>query len=68
LCQGLIAPQFAGVDLGLAELAVRAVATATGAGPGQVAASVREAGDLGQAAEQMLAMTAAGRPAWRSRS
>jgi DNA ligase-1 len=34
LCQGLIAPQFAGVALGLAEkLAVRAVATATGAGP-----------------------------------
>ena len=50
MCQGLIAPQFAGVDLGLAEkLAVRAVATATGAGPGQVAASVRETGDLAQA-------------------
>ena len=32
LCQGLIAPEFAGVDLGLAEkLAVRVVATATGA-------------------------------------
>ena len=31
LCQGLIAPEFAGVDLGLAEkLAVRAVATAAG--------------------------------------
>ena len=60
LCQGLIAPQFAGVDLGLAEkLAVRAVATATGAGPEQVAASVRETGDLGQAAEQMLTVTAA---------
>ena len=30
LCQGLIAPEFAGVDLGLAEkLAVRAVATAS---------------------------------------
>jgi hypothetical protein len=57
LCQGLVALEFAGVDLGLAEkLAVRAVATATatatGAGPGQVAASVRETGDLGQAAEQ----------------
>ena len=36
LCQGLIAPEFAGVDLGLAEkLAVRAVATATGASPGR---------------------------------
>ena len=64
LCQGLIAPEFAGVDLGLAEkLAVRAVATATGTGPEQVAAAVRETGDLGQAAEQLLATTAAGRPA-----
>jgi len=64
LCQGLIAPEFAGVDLGLAEkLAVRAVATATGAGPGQVAASVRETGDLGLAAEQLLTVTGAGRPA-----
>jgi DNA ligase 1 len=62
LCQGLIAPEFAGVDLGLAEkLAVRAVATATGTGPEQVTASVRETGDLGQAAEQLLATTAPGR-------
>jgi hypothetical protein len=51
LCQGLIAPEFAGIDLGLAEkLASRAVATATGNPPEQVAASVRETGDLGQAA------------------
>src|SRR6266700_2020776 len=64
LCQGLIAPEFAGVDLGLAEkLAVRAVATATGTDPGQVAARVRETGDLGQAAEQLLSVTAADRPA-----
>jgi DNA ligase 1 len=64
LCQGLIAPQFAGVDLGLAEkLAVRAVATATGTEPGQVVTSVRETGDLGQAAEQLLMTTAADRPA-----
>jgi DNA ligase 1 len=64
LCQGLIAPEFAGVDLGLAEkLAVRAVATVTGAGTEQVAASVRETGDLGQAAEQLLAAAATGRPA-----
>jgi DNA ligase 1 len=64
LCQGLIAPQFAGVDLGLAEkLAIRAVAAATGIGPDQVAARVRETGDLGQAAEQLLAVAAAGRPA-----
>jgi DNA ligase 1 len=62
LGQGLIAPQFAGVDLGLAEkLAVRAVATATGAAPEQVAARVREVGDLGQAAEQLLEVTGSGR-------
>ncbi len=64
LCQGLIAPEFAGIDLGLAEkLAVRAVAAATGRTPEQVAGSVRETGDLGQAADQMLVGTAAGRPA-----
>ena len=64
LCQGMIAPEFAGVDLGLAEkLAIRAVATATGSEPERVAAAVREAGDLGQAAEQLLAAKAAGRPA-----
>jgi DNA ligase 1 len=64
LCQGLIAPEFAGIDLGLAEkLAVRSVATATGASQELVAASLRETGDLGQAAEQLLADGAADRPA-----
>jgi DNA ligase 1 len=63
LCQGLIAPEFAGVDLGVAEkLAVRAVAAATGAAPEQVAAGVRETGDLGQAAEQLLAVNGSSRP------
>jgi DNA ligase 1 len=62
LCQGLIAPEFAGVDLGLAEkLAVRAVATATGADVGRVTSRVRETGDLGVAAEEMLSETSAGR-------
>jgi hypothetical protein len=64
LCQGLIASEFADIDLGLPEkLAIQAVATATGNPPEQVAASVRAAGDLGQAAEQLLAVTAANRPA-----
>ncbi len=64
LCQGLIAPEFAGVDLGLAEkMAVRAVAAATGVDAEQVAARVRETGDLGQATGQLLAATAADRPA-----
>jgi DNA ligase 1 len=62
LCQGLIAPEFAGIDLGLAEkLAVRAVATVTGTSPEQVTADVREVGDLGLGAEQLLSATAAGR-------
>ena len=61
LCQGLIAPEFAGVDLGLAEkLGVRAVAIATDTDAAQVRALVREAGDLGQAAERLLALPAAG--------
>jgi DNA ligase 1 len=64
LCQGLIAPEFAGVDLGLAEkLAVRAVGTASGMETTQVAGLVREAGDLGQAAEQLLASGAGERTA-----
>jgi DNA ligase-1 len=64
LCQGLVAPEFAGIDLGLAEkLAVRAVATAAGVEAAEVTAAVRATGDLGQAAEQLLATTAANRPA-----
>jgi DNA ligase-1 len=55
LCQGLIAPEFAGGDLGLAEkLAVRALAAVAGTDAARVAALVREAGDLGQAAERLL--------------
>jgi DNA ligase 1 len=62
LCQGLVAPEFAAVDLGMAEkLALRAVATATGVETAEVIATLREAGDLGQAAEQLLAETAGDR-------
>jgi DNA ligase 1 len=62
LCQGLIAPEFAAVDLGMAEkLALRAVATATGVETAEVTATLREAGDLGQAAEQLLAESAGDR-------
>ncbi len=64
LCQGLIAPEFAGIDLGLAEkLAVRAVAAATGVDAARVAVGVREAGDLGEAAEGLLAAVVADRAA-----
>ena len=63
LCQGMIAPEFAGVELGLAEkLAARAVATAVGVEVEQVRATVRQTGDLGQAAEQLMADVAGGRP------
>ena len=63
LCQGMIAPEFAGVDLGVAEkLATRAVATATQGTVEQVRAAVRQTGDLGQAAEQLMAEVAGGRP------
>jgi DNA ligase 1 len=60
LCLGRIAPDFAGVDIGLAErLAARAVARAAGGSADEVLAAVREVGDLGLATERMLA----GRPA-----
>jgi DNA ligase-1 len=61
LCQGLIAPEFAGIDLGVAEkLAVRAVATVAGTDAARVAALVRETGDLGQAVEQLLTPSGGG--------
>ena len=56
LCQGQIAPDFAGVELGMAErLAARAVAEAAGVPVTEVLAGAREAGDLGLAAERLLA-------------
>src|SRR5436305_10075401 len=55
LCQGRIAPDFAGVEIGLAErLAARAVAQAAGVPVEQALAGARETGDLGLAAEQLL--------------
>jgi DNA ligase-1 len=61
LCQGLIAPEFAGIDLGLAEkLAIRAVGTSAGVDAAQVTALVRETGDLGQAAERLFDLRPAG--------
>src|SRR3954447_10085004 len=65
LCQGLIAPAFAGIDLGLAEkLAIRAAtntvavapddATAAGVEADEFAAAVRARRGLGEAAEALL--------------
>jgi DNA ligase 1 len=63
LCQGKIAPDFAGVELGLAEkLAMRAVAEASGVSDERIAASLRRIGDLGAVAEQLLAGQTGGRP------
>jgi DNA ligase-1 len=64
LSQGQIAPDFAGVELGVAErLAARAVATAAGVPVEQVLAAAQELGDLGLAAERLLATTAGTRSA-----
>jgi DNA ligase-1 len=64
LCQGKIAPDFAGVEIGLAErLAARSVALAAGVTGEAVLASAREVGDLGLAAEKLLAAKAPSRPA-----
>jgi DNA ligase-1 len=56
LSQGLIAPDFAGIEIGLAErLAARALAEAAGASSEQVLVVLRDTGDLGHAGEQLLA-------------
>ena len=55
-CQGKLAPDFAGLQLGLAEkLTAQAVAESTRSSPAQVTASLRRTGDLGSAAEQLFA-------------
>ena len=64
LCQGQIAPDFAGVELGMADrLAARAVATAAGVPAEQVLAGARDSGDLGLTAERLLEELDPGRPA-----
>src|SRR5215212_7015536 len=64
LCQGQIAPDFAGVELGLAErLAARALAQAAGVPGEQVLAGARDTGDLGLAAERLLGELEPDRPA-----
>jgi DNA ligase 1 len=56
LCQGEIAPAFTGIEIGLADkLVTRALAEGTGVPLDQVRAILRETGDLGLTAEQLLA-------------
>ena len=67
LCQGLIAPEFAGIDLGLAEkMAIRALATATGVEPD--AGRGRRPGDRATSARPPSSCwprpRPGGRPAW----
>ena len=55
LSQGKIAPDYAGVEIGLAEkLAARSVADASGVTAEKVLDSLRRTGDLGTTAEQLL--------------
>src|SRR4051794_6510108 len=64
LCLGRIAPDFAGIDIGLAErLAARAVARVADVPVERVHETIRETGDLGLAAERLLAERLAGGPA-----
>jgi len=64
LSQGQIAPDFTGIELGLAErLAARAVAQAAGVPGEQALARVRQTGDLGLAAEQLKGEATVSRPA-----
>jgi DNA ligase-1 len=64
LCQGQIAPDFAGVELGLAErMAARAVAQVAGVTGEEVLAAARDVGDLGLAAERLLGGQAGDLPA-----
>jgi DNA ligase-1 len=56
LCQGEIAPSFTGIEIGLADkLVTRALAEGTGVPLDQVRATLRETGDVGLTAEQLLA-------------
>ncbi|HET7516773.1 MAG TPA: DNA ligase, partial [Actinomycetes bacterium] len=64
LCQGQIAPDFAGVELGMAErLAARAAGQVAGVPAEEVLAGARETGDLGLAVERLLAAVAEQREA-----
>jgi DNA ligase 1 len=55
LSQGLLAPEYEGIELGMADsLARRAVATATGASEEAIGRSLRASGDLGTTVEELL--------------
>ncbi len=56
LMQGKLRPDYEGVELGIAEkLALRALGTASGCGPEKVREAYIKAGDIGSAAQSLLA-------------
>ncbi len=58
ITQGILAPPFEGVEIGMAEkLAEQAIAMATGFEQTEVHASFRKSGDLGITAEEMIGKT-----------
>lgn len=64
LSQGLLAPEYDAVELGMADsLALRAVATATGRPEAEVALHVKASGDLGTTAEALTPMASGARNA-----
>jgi DNA ligase 1 len=67
LSQGLLRPEYEGVELGVADsLLRRAITQATGASEAQVARHVRDSGDLGITAAALLEPRTTGRVAPRS--
>ncbi|MCI4354451.1 MAG: ATP-dependent DNA ligase, partial [Thermoplasmata archaeon] len=63
LSQGLLAPEYEGVELGMADsLARRAVATVTGADDAAVGESLRTTGDLGTTVDTLLGAQARAAP------
>jgi DNA ligase-1 len=55
LTQGKLYPDFAGIEIGVAEkLAIRAIAKATGANESQIETGTKKTGDLGQTAQRFL--------------
>jgi DNA ligase 1 len=55
LLQGIVAPPYLGIDLGVGErFAIAAIASASGYAPGEVEKDYKKSGDLGDTAEALL--------------
>ncbi|MFH1106619.1 MAG: ATP-dependent DNA ligase [Candidatus Micrarchaeota archaeon] len=61
LCQGIVEPEFTGIQLGVGDkLAEQAVSKVSGKGVKEVEAAYRKTGDLGETAEALLAKKSQG--------